>query len=60
MWQVELRCRGFDQTVVMHIANNTDDLILFRIARVLIYTEVLDAFTNRVRRLRSNDLRMSH
>ena len=48
MRQVELGHRRSRQTVVMHIANHTDDLILFRIAFVLIHTQFIDAFTERV------------
>ena len=48
MRQIQFRRRRLRQTVVMHIADNTDDLILLWIAWILIDAEFLDAFTNRI------------
>src|SRR5215213_1816814 len=46
MWQIELGCYFSGQAVVMHVAHDTNDLILLGISRVLIYTKVNDAFAN--------------
>jgi hypothetical protein len=48
MREIDLRCGRPDQTVVMHIANHSYNLVLLRIAIVLIYVKLLDAFTEQV------------
>src|SRR6185369_6612924 len=48
MREIDLGCGSPDQTIVMDIANHSDNLILLRIIFVLVYVKFLDAFTKGV------------